>query len=32
MKYNRNVVLDLFRLHADDTDARVKAGIKKAFP
>ena len=29
MKYDQNAVLDLFRLHADDTDARVKAGIEE---
>lgn len=28
MKYDRNAVLDLFRLRAADTDARVKAGIE----
>lgn len=28
MKYDRNGVLDLFRLRRDDTDARVKAGIE----
>ena len=28
MKYDKNAVLDLFRLRASDTDARVKAGIE----
>lgn len=28
MKYDRDAVLDLFRLRAADTDARVKAGIE----
>ena len=28
MKYDRRAVLDLFRIRAADTDARVKAGIE----